>query len=96
MNLYRDEPHFLKNKNNFNIFNDKDALIGASIPRLDNFQYNLPQFTAVFFNTQVVKKKLRNYIASKLQREKIIQNTQGSTLEPALNPFLNNESIDPE
>lgn len=27
LNLFRDEEHFLKNKNSFNLFNDKDAIV---------------------------------------------------------------------
>jgi ABC-type transport system substrate-binding protein len=44
LNLFRDETHFLKHKNSFNLFNDKNNVIGNTIPRLNSFEYTLSQF----------------------------------------------------
>lgn len=96
LNLYRDEAHFLKNKNNFNIYNDKKSLVGESIPRLDSFDYSLPQFTANFFNSETLPKELRTYIAAGLSREELIQSIGNGKLSPALNPFLSDTNIDPD
>jgi hypothetical protein len=73
LNLYTDENHFLKNKSSFNIFNDKDRLIGNSIPRLTAYEYTLSQFVASFLNTEKVSEALRPYILNALDRDNIIE-----------------------
>lgn len=96
LNLYRDESHFLKNKNSFNIFNDSKYLIGGSIPRLEAYEYIISQFTTSFFNTENLSLNLRKYILDSLDRDAIIDSVWKANSLPVYNPFLTNENIDSE
>ncbi len=96
LNLFRDEDHFLKNKNSFNIFNDKDALIGDSIPRLQVFEYTLSQFVGTFFNTETLSYDMRAFLSNALNRDDIIDAVGSAKVLPAYNPFLSETSLDPE
>jgi hypothetical protein len=44
LKLFRDNAHFLKHKNSINIFNDKENILGDTVPRLKSYAYTLPQF----------------------------------------------------
>lgn len=94
LNLFRDEAHFLKNKNSFNIFNDSDSIIGNSIPRLNNFEYTLSQFGAAFLNTQTLSKDLRWFLSHRINREEIVSTLWFQKVIPAYNPFLTDIIID--
>lgn len=95
LNLYRDEAHFLKNKNAFNLFNDKDNLIGNSLVRLQSHEYILPQFTGLFLNSENITANLRQYILSGLDRDKLVSTVGDAKVQEVLNPFLTEDSIDP-
>lgn len=94
LNLFRDEAHFLKNKNSFNIFNDPDFIIGSSIPRLNIFEYTLSQFVGSFFNSETLSSDMRNYISHTLNRDTIISNVWAERVHPSYNPFLSDMRID--
>lgn len=94
LNLFRDESHFLKNKNSFNIFNDKDSIIAGSIPRLEDNKYTLSQFVGSFFNTQTLDQDLRKYISESFKREEILSAIGENNVQIALNPFLSEINID--
>jgi len=94
LNLFRDESHFLKNKNSFNIFNDKENIIGESIPRLEAKKYNISQFVWVFFNSEVLSSEERKYISSGISREKVIESIGENKVLPVYNPFLSERNID--
>lgn len=94
LNLFRDEAHFLKNKNSFNTYNDKDSIIGTSIPRLSSHEYTLSQFVASFLNTQTLSWDMRNYILQLIDRDVIIESLWESKVSPAYNPFLSETTID--
>jgi hypothetical protein len=94
LNLFRDEAHFLKNKNSFNIYNDKSSIIGTSIPRLEPHTYTLSQFVASFFNTQNLDLEFRSYISRLIDRDTIINTLWESKVAPAYNPFLSEVEID--
>ena len=97
LNFFQDESHFLKNKNSFNIFNDKDALIGTSIPRLEIHEYTLPQFVASFFNIdRLPSQEFRSFLSRTLSRQTIIENVGKEKVIPAYNPFLTDKNIDGE
>lgn len=96
LNLFRDEAHFLKNKNSFNIFNDKNSIIWSTIPRLSVLEYTLSQFVGSFFNTQTLDSDLRAYISQTLNRDEIVSNIGTSKVIPAYNPFLGDMNIDPQ
>lgn len=94
LNLFRDEAHFLKNKNSFNIFNDKSTIVGESIPRLKKYPYTLSQFVWVFFNTETLAWELRPILSSAIEREDYISGIWESNILPAYNPFLSSTNID--
>jgi len=94
LNLFRDEAHFLKNKNSFNIFNDKNNIIGESIPRLESYPYTLSQFVGTFFNTEKLDSEFRSYISGIIEREDFIKQIGKNNILPAYNPFLSSTNID--
>ena len=97
LNLFEDESHFLKNKNSFNIFNDREGIIGNSIPRLEVFEYTLPQFVTSFFNIETLESQaFRSFISRTLSRQTIIENVGVEKVIPAYNPFLTDKNIDGE
>jgi len=96
LNLFRDESHFLKNKNSFNIFNDKDSIVAGTIPRLEDNKYTLSQFVWSFFNTQSLDTSMRTYISGVLERDEILSIIGEESVEKALNPFLSDIDIDVE
>ena len=96
LNLFRDETHFLKHKNSFNLFNDKNNVIGNTIPRLNSFEYTLSQFVWSFFNTETLDSDMRTYLSSVLKRDEIINTLGKWRVKAAYNPFLWEENIDSE
>lgn len=96
LNLFRDESHFLRNKNSFNLFNDKSGIIGTSIPRLSVQEYTLAQFVGSFFNSEKIPLDFRTFISTTLDRENIIESVGSANVVPAYNPFLSDIQIDPK
>ena len=97
LSLFQDESHFLKNKNSFNIFNDREWVIGSTIPRLEVFEYTLPQFVTSFFNIESLdSQEFRSFISRTLSRQSIIENVGVEKVIPAYNPFLTDQNIDGE
>jgi len=94
LNLFRDETHFLKNRNSFNIFNDKNNIVAGSIPRLDTKQYTLSQFVGSFFNSETLDLQLRKYISKVLDRDTIVDALWNNKVVKSLNPFLSDINID--
>lgn len=94
LNLFRDETHFSKNRNTFNIFNDNEWIMSWSIPRLQEHKYTLSQFVASFFNNETLDISLRKYISNSLSREDIVGEIWNDTVEMSLNPFLSDINID--
>lgn len=94
VNLFRDEAHFLKNKNSYNIFNDKDNIIWDTIPRLESYPYTLSQFVWVFFNTEKIDAPFRSYLSEKINRDDFIEQIWENNILPAYNPFLSWKEID--
>jgi len=94
LNLFRDETHFLKNRNSFNIFNDKNNIVAGSIPRLEDKQYTLSQFVASFFNSESLDLELRKFISGVLERDKIVDAVWENKVLTSLNPFLSDIDID--
>lgn len=94
LNLFRDKAHFIKNKNSFNIFNDRENIIGNSIPRLSSYEYTLAQFVWSFFNTDTLSPELRSYLNAMLSREEIVEKIWAARVQEAYNPFLSDYIID--
>ena len=80
---------FLRNKGSINIFNDKDNLISWTMPRLQEYNYILPQYVSVFFNTQKIKdRSLRALISESISSEKIIKELGEQKFQEVKNHFL--------
>ncbi len=95
LKLFKDKNHFLKHKNSVNIFNDKQNILWESVPRLEPFEYILPQFVSVFLNSETIQSEtMRNYILRNINREEIIQTLWASVVQEVKNPFLTETEID--
>ncbi len=93
--IFRDNAHFIKHKNSVNIFNDRENIIGSSIPRLQSNPYSLPQFVAVFLNTETVtSESVRRYLLGNMSRDTIVSDLGEGMAIPSFNPFLSDISID--
>jgi len=93
--VFRDNNHFLKHKNSVNILNDKDNIIGNSIPRLKNFSYALPQFVGLFLNQETLDdQEIREKILWSVSRDTIESSIGESKVAEAINPFLSETNID--
>lgn len=93
--LFDDKSHFLKHKNSINIFNDKDNIIGDSIPRLMAHNYTLPQFVSIFLNKDSIEwAKLRNVILNSINKKDIIADLWENNVKEVSNPFLSKINID--
>lgn len=73
--FFKDENHFLKHKDNINIFFDKNKIIWDTIPRLEQKIFYLNQYVSLFLNEERIKNiDLRSFILNKIDIENIIQN----------------------
>lgn len=95
--IFKDKQHFLKHKDNINIFLDKDKILWSSIPRLQEYTYTLPQYNTLFLNEESIKSRdLRRFILSTIDRSNIIK-TLGKWYMSAESVFLDNSlSLDAE
>ena len=95
LKLFKDENHFLKHKNSVNIFNDKQNILWQSIPRLESFEYILPQFVSVFLNSETMESEtMRKYILRNINRWELIASLWIDTVQEIKNPFLTETKID--
>jgi hypothetical protein len=96
-NVFTDTSQFLKHKDSVNIFNDKANLIGGTIPRLQSFDYIMPQYVSIFLNVDKIDNRdLRTFILDKIDRKNIIKIIGEKNFSPIENPFLITGSIDKE
>ena len=94
LHLFTNDNHFAKHTSSFNVFNDKQRLIANPIPRLRKFEYSLPQFTWVFFNTTNLSADERVTLAWLIDRDDVVKTLGESVVQEAYNPFLSDTSID--
>ncbi len=95
LKLFKDENHFLKHKNSVNIFNDKQNILWESIPRLEPFEYILPQFVSVFLNSDTIESEtMRNYLLRNINRTELIASLWIDAVQEIKNPFLTETEID--
>jgi len=93
--LFDDNAHFLKYKSTVNFFNDKDNIVGDSVPRLGSFFYSLPQFVGIFLNQDTLKDTaLKKYILAHIDRDKIVASLGAQKVKSTLNPFFSERNID--
>ena len=97
LKLFKDETHFLKHKNSVNIFNDKQNILWESIPRLEPFEYILPQFVSVFLNSETMESEtMRNYVLRNINRSELVASLGAGVVQEIYNPFLTETEIDVE
>jgi hypothetical protein len=87
--VFTDTSHFLKHKDTVNIFNDKSSLIGETIPRLQSFDYTMPQYVSLFLNVDTIDNRdLRTFILDKIDRQNIIKIIGEKNFKTLDNPYL--------
>ena len=95
LKLFRDNAHFLKHKNSINIFNDKENILGDTVPRLKSYAYTLPQFVWLFLNQESLSSEnLRKFVLSNINREEVVKSLWSNNVETSYNPFLTDTQID--
>ncbi len=95
--VFTDTSHFLKHKDTINIFNDKSSLIGETIPRLQSFDYTMPQYVSLFLNVDTIDNRdLRTFILDKIDRQNIIKIIDEKNFKALDNPYFITWSIDRE
>jgi len=95
INLFRDETHLLQNRSSsFNIKYDKNRLIGSTIPRLSSYDFTVPQFSWIFYNTKNLDRSLRTYISHIIERDTLVNILGDQKVEAVYNPFFTERLID--
>lgn len=95
INLFRDETHLLQNRStSFNIKYDKNRLIGNTIPRLTSYNFTVPQFSSLFYNTKNLDRSLRTYISNIIERNTLVSTLGNQKVEAVYNPFFSERLID--
>ena len=93
--IFRDTAQFLSQKDSINVFNDKESLIGDTLPRLSVYEYTLPQYVSLFLNTNTIKDTaLRSLIIESIQRENILHLLWEKNFLAVTNPYLLTGSIE--
>lgn len=93
--IFRDTAHFLKHKDSVSLFNDKESLIGDTLPRLEVFEYTLPQYVSLFLNTEKIPDtSLRRFILQSIERQNIIKIIWEKNFKEVDNPYITTESIE--
>lgn len=88
---------FLRHKNSINIFNDKDNLISATIPRLEEHNYILPQYVSLFFNTlRIEDSELRALISQSTNQDEIVEELWSKKFQSVKNHYLTENYVEPK
>jgi len=97
LKFFKNTSDFLKHKNSINIFNDKNNILWNSIPRLQSYNYTIPQYVSVLINKNKIKNKnLRNYLLNSINRDNLIKIIWKDFFSPVYNPYLTKIKIDKE
>ena len=87
--FYDDYTKLLKQKNNINIFFDKNHLIWDTIPKLNEHKYILPQYIWLFINKDKLEyPNLRNYILNSINKKDILHKIWDKYNKIINSPFL--------
>ena len=96
LKFYDDYNSLLKQKNNINIFLDKNHLIWNSIPKLQEHKYILPQYVWLFINKDKLEyPKIRNFILNSINKEKLLEKIWKQNNKIINSLFLNDIEIKP-
>jgi len=86
--FFKDTVHFNKQKDNVSVFFDQNQVLNDSIPRLQEYDYTLNKFSAVFLNESRIRNiDLRGFILDKIDRKQILSALWDGFNE-VKNPFL--------
>lgn len=97
LKFFENNNSLLKNKVAINIFDDDNNLIWESVPRLQKYEYTLPQYVALFLNTEKIKNlEFRNFLLHKIQRENLLKILWERAYKEILNPYLSDVNIEAE
>lgn len=95
LKIFENTSSFLKHKDLVNIFNDKNWIIWESVPRFSSNKYSLPQYEALFLNSEKLKdNSLRSFILNNIDRDNLVKKLWEDNNKPVLNPYLTDVSID--
>lgn len=93
--VFDDTAHFLKHRETVNIFNDKTNILTNSVPRLQDYQYILPQYVSVYLNTEKIPElSMRTFILSMIDRDNIVKLLSENNYKAVMNPFMSDEKMD--
>ena len=93
--LFPNTNSLLQNKEVVNVFNDTKNIIWDSIPRLESHKYILPQFVALFINSNNIENiDIRNHILNKINRVNLIKLIWENNFQEVKNPYMDDTNID--
>ena len=95
--FFKDVSHFLKHKDSINVFLDNDKIISWTIPRLNKYDFTLPQYFSLFLNSAKLKDKdFRNLILNNINVDNILSSIWSDSYKKIENPYLTDISIEKE
>ena len=97
INLFRDEAHLLQQRSrsaSLNIKYDTSGLMLNTTPRLKPYEFVVPQFTSLFYNSKNLDTALRRYLISSIQREQVISTIGANKVQAVYNPFFSERLIE--
>ncbi|MDD4151292.1 MAG: ABC transporter substrate-binding protein [Candidatus Gracilibacteria bacterium] len=95
--FFADNLELLKNKEKLNAFNDTENILGNSIPRLQENNYILSQYSTIFLNKEkIVNPSLRSFLLDKINRTNIVKTLGETKYKEIKNPFISDYLIDKE
>jgi hypothetical protein len=63
-------------------------------PRLKAYEFVVPQFTSLFYNSKNIDTQLRSFFISSIEREKIINTIGAHKVRAVYNPFFSERLIE--
>lgn len=95
--FFADNLELLKNKEKLNAFNDTENILWNSIPRLQENNYILSQYSTIFLNKEkIVNPSLRSFLLDKINRTNIVKTLWETKYKEIKNPFISDYLIDKE
>ena len=97
INLFPNTNSLLQNKDSVNIFNDNENIIWDSIPRLERYNYTLPQYVWLYINQNNIKNlSLRNHIFNNINTKNLINVLWKDKFQEIKNPYISDINIKKE
>jgi hypothetical protein len=94
LKIFPNANSLLKNKESIQIFNDTNNLIGDSVPRFQNYSYNLPQFVALFANEKnITDSDLRTFVFNNIKRDNLLNILGETAFTSIYNPYMTTPTL---